>query len=198
MTTRLAPAGHSMGEREEPVKGSRIITTAIAIGLIAGSSLATIAQDEAEPTATYATGSMSWPPAEIVPPEVEESAGGNDERGLQLIDLAVEFDDPRLSGQLTTHGNGTTRLLADGRAWIESRAHRLVNEDGAWAGSGTLVRALGDETGLEVDREEMLLTGEGAYEGLIAYIYADPDDGAAPLKALILEASPPPAPDPVE
>ena len=133
-----------------------------------------------------------------VAPEVVELDGGYDEHGFQIIDLEVEFDDPRLSGQLTSHGNGTTRLLADGRAWIESRTHRLVTADGAWAGSGTLVRAFDDTSGLHVDREEMLLRGEGAHEGLIAFIYADPDDATAPLKALVLEADPPPIPDPVE
>ena len=182
------------------MRGSRTILAAgIATGLLVTSSVGVLAQDEAEtPTATYATGSASWPPAEVVPPEVTAFTGGNDERGFQVVDLAVEFDDPRLTGRLTTNGNGATRLFDDGRAWIESRTHRLENDLGAWVGSGNLVRAFGDETGLHIDREWMLLHGEGDYAGFIAYIYSDPDDPAGPLKALILEAEAPPFPDPVE
>ncbi len=191
------------GEKEERVQGSRTIpAAAVALGLMIGLSVSAMAQDEelAAPAA-YATGAIGWPPAELIRPEVQEVPGGTDELGLQLIDLPVDFSDPRLSGVLTISGNGTTRDLADGRAWIESRTHRIVNEDGAWAGSGYLVRATSDELGLGVDQQSMLLVGKGGYDGLIAYVYLDaPDEGPGTWQARILEAEQPPLPDhvPVE
>ena len=183
------------------MKGSRItITAAITVGLMVSSWVGVTAQDEepaAEPAA-YATGTIGWPPAEIVEPEVEPVPGGNDERGLMLVDLPVEFSDSRLSGLLTISANGTTRELTDGRAWIELRTHRIVNDQGAWAGSGTLVRASSDELGLGVDQQSMLLVGEDAYDGLIAYVFLDaPPEGESTWEALILEAEQPPLPDPV-
>ena len=180
--------------------GSRtILIAAFALGLMAVSTVGVIAQDETSgaPPATYATGTMSWPPAEIVPPDVVQVSGGNDERGLQLIDLPITFTDPRLSGLLTIHGNGTTRELADGRAWIESRTYRIVNDEGAWAGSGRLVRGFSDELGDLFDQESMMLVGEDAYEGLIAYVFIDGFDLGTPMKALIFEAESPPVPDAV-
>ena len=180
------------------MKGSRtILTAAIAVGVMVGSSMGVTAQDEEPGTASaaYATGTIGWPPAEIVEPKVEQVPGGNDERGLMLIDLPVEFSDPRLSGMLTISGNGTTREFEDGRAWIESRTHRIVNDDGAWAGSGYLVRATSDELGIGIDQESMLLVGEGGYEGLIAYVFLDaPPEGESKWEALILKAEQPPLP----
>lgn len=171
---------------------------AIAVGLVVGSSVGVLAQDEQSgaASAVYATGTIGWPPAEIVEPEVERVPGGNDERGLMLVDLPVEFSDARLSGRLTVSGNGATRELAEGRAWIESRTHRIVNDGGAWAGSGYLVRTSSDEPA--IDQESMLLVGEGGYEGLIAYVFLDaPPEGESKWEALILEAEQPPLPEPV-
>ena len=177
-----------------------ILATALAVGLVAGATAGVAAQDD-EPGAesvTFATGSLGWPPAEIVPPEVVPVPGGNDESGLMLIDIPVEFSDPRLSGLLTVWGNGTTRDFDDGRAWIESRSNRIVNDGGAWAGPGVLVRAFSDELGVGVGQESMLLTGEGGYAGLIAYLFLDaPPEGEAMWQALILPADAPPMPDPV-
>ena len=190
-----------MGEREEPVKGSRtVFTMAISIGLIAGSAAAVAAQDEeAEaPPAAYATGTIGWPPAELVEPDVELVPDGNEERGLMLIDLPVEFTDPRLSGMLTVSANGTTREFPDGRAWIESRTYRIVNDGGAWNGSGRLVRGFSEALGDQLfDEETMLLTGDGAYDGYIAFISVDALDDQAPVEALILAAEQPPLPEPV-
>lgn len=182
------------------MRRSRFIILALVIGSMAGSTVVAAAHgddDHEAAAATYATGTLTWPPAEIVRPDVTDLPDGNDERGLQLLDLPVEFTDPRLSGLLTVFGNGATREFADGRAWIESRTHRIVNDDGAWAGSGQLVRAFSDELGDLFDQESMFLVGEGAYEDLIAYVFVDGFDADAPLKALILEADQPPLPEPV-
>jgi hypothetical protein len=196
---RRSRAGQQWGVRESLVRRSTtILIGAIAVGLVAGLSVGVVAQDDepGQASAVYATGTVGWPPAEIVEPETEQVPGGNDERGLMLVDLPVQFSDPRLSGLLTIAGNGTTRELTDGRAWIESRTFRIVNDGGEWAGSGYLVRTSSDEPA--IDEQSMLLVGEDAYEGYVAYVFLDAaPDGAEEWEALILEAEQPPLPDPV-
>ena len=178
---------------------SSILAAGVAVGLVAGAAIGAVAQDDemSAPAAAYATGTIGWPPAEIVRPEVVDLANGNDELGLMLIDIPVEFSDSRISGMLTIHGNGTTREFDDGRAWIESRTHRIENDAGAWSGSGYLVRGFSDELGDLFDQETMVLQGEGAYDGYIAYVFSNAFDEASPVRALILQADELPVPDPV-
>ena len=75
-------------------------------------------------------------------------------------------------------------------------AYRLENADGVWTGNGTAAFALGDDEPL-IDRESAILIGEGAYDGLTAYFYAENVDDDILLEAFVIEVEPAPLPEPV-
>ena len=147
---------------------------------------------------TYATGRSTGEPARFVPPTEESMIDGvGVMRGQQVIGAPQEFTDPRLSGLLSMTANGTGQEFEDGWAHIESRTYRIENDDGAWTGSGISAFAIGSDEPL-FDKDAMLLTGEGAYDGLIAYVFAESVDDEIVLQAVILESEAPPVPQPVD
>jgi len=75
--------------------------------------------------------------------------------------------DPRISGDVEYAGNGSEfpRVYLG----LDAATISVSNEDGRWTGTGT---------GLQMDGEHAapftaVLTGEGAYEGLTAYVVLD-------------------------
>ena len=116
---------------------------------------------------------------------------------MGLIDMPVEFTDARLSGLLTISANGAGQDFADGFANLESRTYRIVNDDGAWAGSGNLILAGGFEPPGFIQQESMVLAGEDAYDGLIAFVFIEFTSGQPELEAVILEVERAPFPEPV-
>ncbi len=118
-------------------------------------------------------------------------------RGLVIIDIPVEFGDVRLSGLMTIAANGAGQEYADGFATLESRTYRIVNEDGAWAGSGDYILAVVEGSSPLIIQESMVLTGEGDYEGLVAYVFIDFANQEPELEAVILEVERAPLPEPV-
>jgi hypothetical protein len=181
------------------VKGLKTtLTMAIAVGLLAGSAVGVAAQDEESeaPPVAYTTGTTGSP-ADGVEPTEESVPGGRQMRGLGLIDIPLEFTDARLSGLFTISANGAGQDFADGIANLESRTYRLVNDDGAWAGSGDYIFAIADGSPPLINQESMVLTGEGAYDGLIAYVFVDFANEEPELEAVIVEVERAPFPEPV-
>ncbi len=174
------------------------LISAIAIGLLAGSAVGVAAQDEETeaPPVAYTTGT-SGSPADFVAPTEELLPGGSQMSGLGLIDIPLEFTDARLSGLLTVSANGAAQDFVDGFAGLESRTYRIVNDDGAWAGSGDYILAGDSEAAHFIEQESMVLTGEGAYAGLIAYVFIEFTSEGPQLEAVILEVERAPLPEPV-
>jgi hypothetical protein len=145
----------------------------VAIAMLAGTSIGAAAQDGAEdPTApAYFTGT-SGEPAQVVEGEVTETETGNSMTGFQFLGIPFEATDPRISGTLDIAANGSGQGVPEGFARLESRTYRIVNDAGSWSGTGSNLFALQrDEPAIDV--ETFLLSGEGAYEGLSAYIVID-------------------------
>jgi hypothetical protein len=174
------------------------LITAIAIGLLAGSAVGVGAQDEESeaPSVAYTTGT-SGRFADIVEPTEEPVSVGRQMRGFSLIDIPVEFTDARLSGLMTLSANGAGQDFADGYASLESRTYRIVNDDGAWAGSGDYIVAGPSDASPFIVQESMVLTGEDAYEGLVAFVFMDQASGQPALEAVIVEGERAPFPEPV-
>ena len=81
-------------------------------------------------------------------------------------------------------------------AGCRSRGHaavRIVNDEGAWAGTGRTINSLNN------GRMEMLeLSGEGAYEGLTAFLVEDLFHTPGTAKGVIIEGELPAFPEPIE
>jgi hypothetical protein len=96
--------------------------------------------------------------------------------------------DPRFSGVATVIWNQDTVTLPEGPGEITSTLFRLENADGAWEGTVTEMMV-----GKLFRGSAGWLTGEGAYDGLVAYVALTdseeirgvirPDDGFGPPAA---------------
>ena len=168
----------------------------LAIGLLAGSAVGVAAQS------AIVTGSISsGDDCETTPAGAESCTGGR-----------FEFDDPRLTGDYEhTH----TVVFGGGEglegAFIATEDFRLTNDEGAWSGQYVMGSFFleGDESDAPPEGEidpvaqsvgpvggdelvsggnNWVLTGEGAYEGLTAWVYTSPFGGKT--QGLILEAEP--------
>jgi len=168
----------------------------LAIGLLAGSTVGVAAQDEAV-TDLGSPVYFTWTagePASAIEGTFDEDAG--ELRGAGAEGIPVEASDPRVSGLAYVLENGNREIGADTTAILESRSYRIVNDAGAWTGSSTFVQA-GDPS---VDgpptivRETGVLIGEGAYEGLIAFMTGDYREGSGG-EGVIYGIAVPPVPD---
>jgi hypothetical protein len=182
------------------VKLRSTLIAAVTTSLLVGSGVAVAAQDE-EPEARsvpYATGT-SGEIAEVVQPTQERAADGHRQmRGLRFIDIPIEFNDPRLSGLLTIWSNGAGQDFPDGFANLEPRTYRIVNDDGAWSGSGERILAVSSGRPRPlINHESMVLFGEGAYEGLVAYVFIELANEEPELEAVILDIEMAPLPEPI-
>lgn len=176
------------------------LTALVGVALLAGVSPAT-AQDAASDegsTVPYARGVAGSPATTVDPTQRQTSTGELQLRGLQLRDIPVRFTDPRLSGTLTIWSNGTGRVFTDGHARIEPRTYRIDNGDGAWAGTGERVLAVSVRQPRPLlNHESMVLLGEGAYEGLVAYVFIELANAVPELQAVVLDVELAPTPAPV-
>ena len=104
-----------------------------------------------------------------------------------------EFDDPRLTGDFDSTSTTTEAFGASGEgfvdAFIATEDLSLTNDDGSWSGRFLYAFILLDDESLpEAERiveagGHWLLTGEGGYEGLTAYL----DRGPEGVRGIILE-----------
>jgi hypothetical protein len=173
---------------------TRTILGAIAISVLTGTGVAAQEADQEAPAMVYATGSEVGQPADMVDGTVEDAPDGSRQlRGVRFS-IPVEFTDPRLSGDLFVWSNGAEQETTDGFARLDTRTHRLVNDDGAWTGSGLRVVALGEEPEPLLNHGSMLLVGEGAYEGFIAFVLGEVTEEGPGYRAVILKTDMVPEP----
>ena len=106
-------------------------------------------------------------------------------------DYTYEATDPRLSGQATYIGKWRY-YPSPVDANVEAVALTVVNEDGTWAGTGRGIASpdFGDILWL-------VLTGDGAYEGLTAYLTQDYVHEEGTIKGVIVADELPEFPEPV-
>ena len=108
------------------------------------------------------------------------------------------MDDARLSGSLVRSLNSDAhRVSEDERVVVQSMTYRIDNEGGSWSGQGTALVHHGgdvrrrDETNLDT----VVLTGEGGYAGLSAYLLVDWTKQPIAIDGAIFSGTMPPAPD---
>jgi hypothetical protein len=105
-----------------------------------------------------------------------------------------EFDDPRLTGDL--HGTAILVSAMGGEGFVDgsivTEDIRLTNDGGSWSGQSLVAFFVSDDDSLSepdriVDEQHYVLTGEGGYEGLTAYLgYGGP----VGVRGIILDSSP--------
>ena len=148
------------------------------------------AQDMADPMApaffTFTTG----PVDESSVPEGTEL---RDDLDMQMVNAT----DPRASGLITISANSTMIELGEGAVMTASMSERLINDGGAWAGTGRFVMAGGDDGGVIASMD--VLTGEGGYEGLTLIVGQFEGGGPMSNWGVILPSDQVPAvPEPIE
>jgi len=185
---------HHGGKGRVPVRAIKTsIISILAIGLLAGSAVGVAAQEEAAEFATplYYTWTAGEA-ASVVEGAFDES--GDELRGQVQKGIPVEASDPRLSGLVTTAINGNAENGTDSTGLLESRSYRVVLDDGAFTGSGTFVVAGDGVAPPAIVREVMVLTGEGAYEGMALFVTGDYREGSSG-EAVMFRVAVPPVPD---
>jgi hypothetical protein len=182
------------------MKMRSLLIAGIAIGALVGSAGAVTAQDEPSEvrSVVYSTGTAGDVPETIQPTQLQAPDGHFQLRGLQLLDIPVRFTDPRLSGLLTISSNGAGRNFSDGHARLEPRTYRIDNRAGSWTGEGERILALSlDQAAPLINHESMVLFGDRAYVGLVAYVFIELANGPPELEAVVLEVEMAPLPEPV-
>lgn len=96
--------------------------------------------------------------------------GVDQTRGASWGCQTITTDDPRLSGATTFIWNTDAIDVPGGTLEISAVRQRIENEAGAWEGSLTEL-----QVGSEFHQAAGWLIGEGAYDGLTAYVVATPD-----------------------
>jgi hypothetical protein len=178
------------------------LIAAIAVGLIAGSSGGVAAQDD--PVATgdviapsFFTGTfgIGWrdlggSTTETSPEGVESDFGG-------AFSARWATNDPRMSGMATVvvnelyYSEGATRDSPSGEVGtIRSFLTRVENDGGTWV--GTLDNIQLDDPAWEISAG--WLVGEGGYEGLMAYVATEYENGRK-VGGYITADGPPPVPE---
>jgi hypothetical protein len=138
------------------------LTMAVAIGLLAGSAVGVAAQDGG----ATVTGTADY---------VSGFSFDDGDAGRVVIKspgVIIETSDPRLSGTADITTYGVHGFDGDGftETHFGSDVLTLVNEEGSWSGRGISALLLDDTNNPTVMEATWHLTGEGAYEGLTAYL----------------------------
>jgi hypothetical protein len=105
---------------------------------------------------------------------------------------AIDATDPRFSGTHYTSWDADEYTLASGAKGPSAYAegHRIENAEGAWQGAAA-VATLPDGT---TAAGPVVLTGEGAYEGLTAVLFVIEDSCFFDFRGLVMEFPDPPVP----
>ena len=171
-----------------------ILITTISIGLLAGSTVGVVAQDEAaEPAApSFFTGTVGDDWTGNAEPASERRDDGVVEFTGESYTFGWDTNDPRISGTATIITNetdyreGATTLAPTGEVGtVRTGVLRIVNDNGSWEGQ---------YTNLQFDKWEQdagWLTGAGAYDGLTAYFVTETFDT---IHGHITAEGPPPTP----
>lgn len=100
-------------------------------------------------------------------------------KGIHYMNV-WETSDPRLSGTATYDAAWIAFPAED--LQVEAARHVLENADGRWVGSGS---TLANSGVIDENTDIAILRGEGAYEGLTAYVQMDWTSLPATIEAAI-------------
>jgi hypothetical protein len=193
-----------MGGEGEPVRAIKTsIVSILAIGLLAGSAVGVVAQDEeaaAEPsTPAKVAGTINGEAGDLVQEPTETVVDGALEiRGGIVEGDRFEMDDPRVTGTVTLAFNVDVHKESDFVDVVAgSLALRIETEAGSWSGQGTGVFHGGGTIPQEevFNLDTWLLTGAGAYEGLSATLIVDPTEDPPTVEGVIFAGEMPPVPE---
>jgi hypothetical protein len=172
----------------------------ITVALLAGSAVGVAGQSEGEaPTFTFVTGKVMKDSS----PQDDREETWMDGSVVHVlgwrVERSIDWSDPRLPSEMVSRMNVDTYLAEDDIVQTFAETYRLEGSEGVWTGTG---RALAMEHGHEADWL-MVLTGEGAYEGMHALLRGEPGhDANGPwderYEGWIIEGEVPPLPDPIE
>ena len=172
-------------------KSRTLLIAAIAIGLLAASTIGVSAQDETEGVEpTSVTGSTVG--YRQVSPGTVTSIDGIERTSGVVSTNRWSTSDARLSGDVTYNGNWYHS--ADPELSIQSGTYEVTNDGGTWLGEAT---AYGIQT-LGIDMDTVILTGQDGYDGLTAYVVLDFGSGAGAISGVIFPTAMPPVPEPRE
>ena len=167
------------------------LVAAIAVGLLAASTVGVAAQDEvADPvefSARWAFGGAVRPQTSDVVDGVAMTSGGAWRPGV-----ITQASDPRLQGTLSIAANNNRYSAAGVTVWHE--AFRIENEDGAWQQMPSIAIDTGDD---DSNTTTGVLVGEGGYAGLIAVFDTLAENSSWTLHGYIIDGELPLAPEPV-
>ena len=170
------------------MRGTRsTLIAAIAIGLLAGSGVGTVAQDEdEEAVATGFTGTLVPIPAVTISP-------GRTKAGYGPYRFTMDVSDPRLDGLVLSvylDAPPEASNTVDGPVFHQ-RSYRIEGDEGALVGDGGSVSSERARYG-PLDQASAVLTGVGVYQGLSAYLVMEgtdvTPDGVIPVHGAILVA----------
>lgn len=108
----------------------------------------------------------------------------------------ITATDPRFSGTHYYSWDGDGYTLASGGEGPSAFAegHRIENAEGAWQGAATGATLPGGTTAAS----PVVLTGEGAYEGLTAVLFGIEDSCFIGFRGIVMEFPDPPVPSTTE
>ena len=132
---------------------------------------------------------------EVSPGTTASDAGVSRTEGQQTINRWIASD-PRLSGEETVTANWHRYLSSDitvPEIGVGSMTRVLVNDDGRWVGPA----GFAFDMGITPDqRDIVVMRGEGAYQGLTAFIVMNLEGtGYAPFVGAIVPGEMPPFPE---
>ena len=171
------------------MRTTRTLATGSAVlALLAGTALAVGAQSPAadDPMAPVGfTGRISYGPE--TSSGTEASVDGHTEtRGEVFAPTVTEMSDERLVGTVTLTLD--IDWYPPEEASLRARTWRIENDEGAWEGPD-LILSLPDGS---VSTTSGVLTGEGAYEGLLAAWEVSPAGGGWDVEGFIVPGDAPP------
>lgn len=174
------------------MRATRTLAAASAVlALLAGTALVVGAQSPAasDPSVPVGfTGRISFGPETAS--GTEESVDGHTEtRGWVLAPTVAEMSDERLVGTVTlTLGVDWYPPSGTEEASLRARTWRIENDEGAWEGPDFIL-SLPDGS---VSTTSGVLTGEGAYEGLLAAWQISPAGEGWDVEGFIVPGDAPP------
>lgn len=174
------------------------IATVFAVGLLAGSAVGVAAQDEEPTGSTYFTGTIARDGTLVSEPSETVVDGILEGRGIVFEGESIETTDARMTGTLSRALNGNVHKVGDFEELVlETAAWRIENEGGSWSGQGSALIHGGAEMSDDeaTDLDTILLTGEGAYEGLTAYVIADWTEDPVVIEGAVVVGEAPPVPE---
>ena len=156
------------------------VISILAIGLLASSAVGVAAQDEEAagvptgPASFSGTYEGTWPPLNE---GTNTFVDGLELFRDQVFADSIETTDPRLTGSVLQAQNTDVHDVSGRDQFVAPRSvnWRIENEGGAWTGQGYELHGWGaDDPHQEAFGVTVLmLTGEGDYEGLSAYLMVD-------------------------